>query len=306
MPIDPGRRRFANWVVDSEFPLTELPSTTGPADWRIAGDPSVLELRSCRWYQKADAADGRPWIWYGRSGNDDVLRFCGLGLVVVRRTSREIACLWRRRLGAGEHQQLLVNHVLPMVASSAGFLIGHASVVVRPSGGAVAIMGPVGAGKSTMTAFLVSKGWEILSDDRLVVDRAHRAWPVSNSVRLSPMAAERLGFHAVLPDGHHKVRVRLAEDAEGPAWMPASAPLERVILLERGDRVVELRAVTPGLAVQEILGSTLQLGMDLPSVRAGVFAEVASLVGAVPVERLRCPRDWDSLTAAEQLLLQGP
>jgi hypothetical protein len=306
MPIDAGRRRFADWVVDSEFPLTELPATTTAADWRIVADPSVFHQRHCRWYHKSDATDGLPWVWYGRSGDDDVLRLWGQGLVVARRAQREIACLWRRCLGAAEHQHLLINHVLPTLASSRGFLIGHASVAVRPSGGAVAIMGPVGAGKSTMTSFLVSKGWGMLSDDRLVVDRNHRVWPVSNYVRLSPTAAERLGYHAELPDGHHKVRVKLTGASGAPAWSPASAPLERVILLERGEGALELQAVAPGAAVQQILSSVLQLGMDLPSVRAGLFAAVADVVSAVRVDRLKCPRDWNSLTAAEQLLLQGP
>lgn len=51
-------------------------------------------------------------------------------------------------------------------------LLVHAAVVERHDGGAIALPGRPGAGKSTLTAALVARGWRFLSDEFLVIDPA--------------------------------------------------------------------------------------------------------------------------------------
>jgi len=52
------------------------------------------------------------------------------------------------------------------------YLLIHAAVVER-DGGAVALPGHPGAGKSTLTAALVARGWRFLSDEFLIIDPAN-------------------------------------------------------------------------------------------------------------------------------------
>jgi hypothetical protein len=295
MPTETTRRRFAAWVVESEFPLAELPPAAGPPDWRIVGDATALRRDGVRWYMRTRAADGLPWLWLGRCGDEDVLRFYGLAWCRIRHVTREIAVVWERRLGPPEYEHLLVNHILPLVASAAGFLVLHASVVVRPSGGAVAIVGPVGAGKSTLAGFLASRGWPILSDDRLIVSADHVAQPVAPDIRVSPDAASQFGFAFTLPPGHRKVRVRPGTHRDG-------APLERIVMLDRRDGPARLQPLSGSESVLDVLAALLQLGLDAPAVRGRVFAAVTDLVEAVPCARLQSPRDWPSLDIAEALL----
>lgn len=301
MPIE-VRRRFAGWIVESRYPLPELPESTGTPDWRVTADAGVLRRRSAAWYQQFMAADGLPWVWYGRSGTDDVLRFPGLGVVVIRPVARDIACYWRRHLEAGVVEHLLINHVLPLAASNEGRIVLHASVVARPGGGAVAFVGPVGAGKSTIAGYLASRGWPIVSDDRLIVNREHMALPVAPYLRLLPEAAARLGFDAPLPEGHHKVRVRV------PLHEAAAkgVPLERVVILKLGAGPVRFERLTGGMAVRELLGALLQLGLDSPGAQRRVFDEVATLVDAVPCDHLVLAHDWPQLADAERLLGEQP
>ena len=303
MRSDNGRCRFAGWVIDSEFPLVDLPASFDDADWRVIGDASVFRQRQCEWYQQFHPSDGLPWIWYGRSGQDDVLRIWGLGLVVIRHASREIACLFRRHLGPGEHEHLLVNHILPLLASAHGYLVLHASVVVRPSGGAIALVGPVGAGKSTLAGFLASRGWRLLSDDRLILDAGSLAWPVAPYVRVSTGVAAKLGIDAVLPEGHHKVRLRFGDD-RGGLRSGVGVPIERAVLLQTGPGPVRFSPLAPIDAVSELLGEALQLGLDAPTTQSAAFNAVVDLVAAVPCTRLTRPRQWESLAAAEALLQQ--
>lgn len=299
---EPGRHRFAAWTVASDFALPELVSASGPVDWRIVSEPAVFRRRHAEWYERADAADGLPWVWLGRRGTSDVLRFPDLGWVEIEADRATIACTWKRRLGADERAHLLINHVLPLVASLQGFLVLHASVVERPGGGAVAFVGRVGAGKSTIATYLAHQGWRVLSDDRLILDSAHRACAIAPYVRISPEFAARMGISAVPPEGHRKVRIRLREHAL--SWSLADASLERIVVLQRGERNA-IERIPPREATVEVMNAMVQLGLDQPPNRRAVFERVAGLVGSVPCVRLRMTSNWDSLEAADELLREG-
>lgn len=286
------RRKFAAWTVQSEFCLSELPVSTAPVDWRITRDATAANRNGVTWYHRLDAIDGLPWVWFGRRGRDDVLRFPGLGWCRFEANER-IACTWRKHLREQEFEHLLTNHVLPLAASRAGFLVMHASVAVRPEGGAVAFTGPVGAGKSTTALALVSQGWRMLSDDRLILDGDNRAYPVAAALRVSPDAASRFGHHAVLPAGHHKVRIRAGE-----RWASHDDPifLERIVFLEHGDAATSATRLPGRDASIAVLTSMLQLGLDQPHEQRRVFERVGSLVATVPVTRLRIAKRWESLS----------
>jgi hypothetical protein len=192
--------------------------------------------------------------------------------------------------------------VLPLAASRQGFLVLHASVVERPGGGAVAFLGRVGAGKSTIATYLAHQGWRVLSDDRLILDSAHRAFAIAPSVRISPEFAIRLGMSPARPEGHHKVRIWLSEYEL--SWSLADAPLERIAVLQRGERNA-IERIPPQDATIKVMNAMLQLGLDQPPERRGAFERVASVVASVPCVRLNLTSNWDSLEAADELLRGG-
>ena len=297
-----GRHHFAAWTIETDFPLDELACASGEIDWRIVSEPVTLRHRHAQWYERADAADGLPWVWLGRRGERDVLRFPGLGWVEISAAPQRIACTWRRHLGTEEPAHLLVNHVLPLVASTQGFLVMHASVAERPGGGAVAFVGRVGAGKSTIVTYLARHGWRVLSDDRLILDPGHRAYSMAPYVRISPELATRLGMNPARPEGHRKVRVRLREHAM--AWSVDHAPLEQIVVLQRGEQN-RIERIPPQAASIEVLNAMLQLGLDQAATRHAAFERVAGLVASVPCTRLTMTSNWDSLDAARELLGAG-
>src|SRR5688572_18590762 len=138
MESNEPRRRFAAWTVQSDFCLSELPISAEPVDWQILRDAAAANRSGITWYHRHDAVDGLPWVWFGRRGHEDVLRFPGLGWCTFEGNER-IACIWRKHLRDQEFEHLLINHVLPLAASRAGCLVLHASVAVRPGGGAIEI-----------------------------------------------------------------------------------------------------------------------------------------------------------------------
>lgn len=298
MANDVSRRKFAAWTVASEFGLPELSPSAAPVDWRIVRDAAAADRNHVTWYHRANAADGLPWVWFGRRDRLDVVRFPGLGWCRFDGNDR-IACVWRKHLSDREPEHLLTNHVLPLAASRAGFLVMHASVVVRPGGGAVAFTGPVGAGKSTTALALVSKGWRMLSDDRLILDDRHHAYPVAPYLRVAPDAASHFDQPAILPAGHHKVRLRAGN---GLASHGEPIPLERVVFLKNRDGATTASRLSGREASMTVLQSMLQLGLDQPQLQRRVFERVGSLIAAVPITSLQIAKRWESLPEIEAAL----
>lgn len=299
MAGDAPHRKFAAWTVQSEFPLPELPMSAAARDWTLGRDPSAARRDHVHWYAHADAADGLPWVWFGRRLDADIIRFPGLGWCRFDGSDR-IACAWRKHLGDQERQHLLVNHVLPLAASRAGALVLHASVVVRPGGGAVAFTGPVGAGKSTTALALASRGWRLFSDDRLIIGDDRNAHPIAPYLRVAPTAAAQFDHHALLPEGHHKVRLRA--DQQRLCWHDGPVALERIVFIETTDGGTDVSALTGRDASIAVLTSLLQLGLDRPAVRRRVFERVGALIGAVPITKLRMAKRWERLTEIEAAL----
>ncbi len=299
---DPRHVRFGPWIVESTVALPDLRPSLAGAHWRVSDEKATLRTRHAHWYQKTLAHDGLPWVWFGHCDDDHVLRFPGCAWCRIRVASREVSCDWQKALDAHAREHLLVNHVLPLAAAAAGFLVFHASVVQRPGGGAIAFVGRVGAGKSTTAAYLGARGWPILSDDRLIVDTAGMAFPIAPYVRVSPTVAARLGITATLPTGHHKVRVPLADHGAGMRAATKAVPLEQVILLERVEGSPSMQRMGGQEGMLALLHAQLQLGMDEPAVQRGTFSGVAAMAEAIVCSRLRLPADWVSLEAVREWL----
>ena len=154
----------------------------------------------------------------------------------------------------------------------------HAAAFLA-DGGAWAVLGGRGAGKSTTIAGLHLKGHPVLTDDVLVIDGGV-ALAGPRSIDLRGDAAE--GLEAVAAPARGGTRERIVLPA-----VPAEVPIVGLIFLEWGESL-ESRRLPPG----ELLGrlSRCRMARRLGEDPLGLL-EVAALPGWV-VER---PRAWGSL-----------
>ena len=169
----------------------------------------------------------------------------------------------------------------------------HASLVIAPSGVAVAILGDSGAGKSTTTIELLRRGWRLGSDDIVVVhhtDGGPVAHPVDRPIHLSDAAARLLGADPALgrpiPD---TVKKAYAVDTDlMPRRLSALVVLSN---LAEGDEVtarrVEGLAAVPTIAVS---ADRYRIG-KLPEHRQDFLSWTTRLCHDVPIWDLRRPAD---------------
>lgn len=120
--------------------------------------------------------------------------------------------------------------------------IVHAAALIAPDGGAVALVGPTHAGKSTLTLLLAAAGWPILGDDVIAVATGDAGAPQAIGLGLAPKlrrpmpprVAARAGAWA---DARRAARIG-AVDYLHPrsgelAAIDTAAPLRALVRLER-------------------------------------------------------------------------
>jgi hypothetical protein len=279
---------FGAWVT-SDVPL---PLAEG------AGVPRGAALR---------VRDGRP-----RRCSPGDLQLADLGVVagIQGQVSPERGTVWlqSRAAAPGLFWGAILGLALPHLLHARGGHVVHASCVAA-GGSAVAFLGAPRAGKSSVAAALIRRGWRLVADDALpVIARGDRvlAQPAFPSIRLFDETADwftrgdrsrTVPIHPLLP------RAWVLVD-EARQWQgPEAVPLRCLCLLDRSAKATtRLRGRAAVLAVLGASyhpppGAEPAAPMDLDAVRR--------LATTIPVLRLALPRDLpggpalaDAVTAA--------
>jgi predicted nucleic acid-binding protein len=153
-----------------------------------------------------------------RRGDDYLFDFPDGVQFVIRPDAAHIRASWPAPLDASVASVYLVSTVLAFVLRLRGYEVLHAASVVI-DGAAVAIVGPGGAGKSTLAACLAERGFTMLSEDvTALIDRGEcfEVLPSHARIRLWPDAATMLrGDAQALPflaDEDWKQYLELTDD----------------------------------------------------------------------------------------------
>jgi hypothetical protein len=166
----------------------------------------------------------------------------------------------------------------------------HAGAVVL-AGGAWALVGDKGAGKSSTLAHLYLTGHDVVTDDMLIVDEGCAlAGPRCLDLRAETAARLELGTPLGVIGDRERWRMQLGR-------LAPRVPLHGWIVLGWHDRT-EVTAVQ-GAERLAVLGR--HRAVRLPPTRPEVLLELSSL----PVLELRRPHRWDALAEAAERLLDA-
>jgi hypothetical protein len=218
------------------------------------------------------------------------------GRVLISPDGRELLC--EPDPVNAEWATIVSAQALPLAATIRGLEVMHASGVVL-DGRAVLLMGPAGAGKSSLAAALLRAGAELLSDDVVALQLSDGALIAhAGSVALQLRAAEDQRLSAA----QRTALGRPAGTVEGKrryvsGEAPDAAPLGCVFLLERSARepaVEQLGAVDPF----ELIASTFNLSVRTPARLRRQLDVVSVLASSGFVHRLRVQPGVDATRLA--------
>jgi hypothetical protein len=197
------------------------------ASWPRTGVRSISRVQVAGARRAAMQIELHPQAGHRFSG-------VGYGRFVVSADAREVRCA----PVAARWVRYLHGQVLPLVAGLWGRELIHAGGVLTARG-ALAVSGPSGAGKTTLTGALRAAGCGFLADDAVALERC-----ADGSVRAHPGPALRAVTHA---DG--------SETLEPVVAVAPTAPLYAICLLRRSPAqrqvaVEDLDPVDPGSLLQ--------------------------------------------------------
>lgn len=128
----------------------------------------------------------------------------------------------------------LLGSALGALCFQRGMAVLHGNAV-HAGDGALVCVGPPGAGKSTLAAEFMRRGYQILADDVVPFDDECRALPGIPRLKLLPDAAARLDIST---SGLRRVRPHIAkfEVPLGTAFRAAPSPIRWIYVLSRDPR----------------------------------------------------------------------
>lgn len=203
--------------------------------------------------------------------------------------------------GLGAWQRLLVAQVLPFAAVLCGLEVLHASAVAL-GGGAVAILGPSGAGKTSLAVALSRLGADFLTDDVLALsceDGRLLGHPGPAIAAIDSAEAERLRHGGGLdPEGLLGEDRREAVVRMAPSSSPL--PLRAIFVLDRRAAGPAQPHFEPVLEPTALLSATFNLLLLEPA-RLTALLEVCAIAARGRVERVAVGPGGDATALAGEL-----
>lgn len=257
-------------------------------DW----DAALLD-RLRRRGEIAGDADAPMTVWKFEVGGRRYERWMHAHMrFIIGADGRQIWAEWDGDVSPEYAAVHLLGPVIGYVAHLLGMLCLHAAAVLAP-GGALGLMGDPGAGKSTTSIALAFRGYPLLSEDHLVLDRradafhvlpgypAARLWPAS--VRMLVGAPEAL---PLLVPGFEK---RYLDLSGTPRAHGDPEPLRALYWLTPrvdDDGAPALEPLRPPAALNALLRNSYAGRLLDKAGRAAEFGALADLAGRVRVCRV--------------------
>ena len=305
-----ARYRLYGLVVEAPFPLPSAQITRARADVilrpadrrrlerarRLAG----MSERSSQWFECGRLADGTT-----------VLRWSDLFEFLITDEGRTIH--YHRLKNASDESLAvyLLGQVLSFSLLSRGLEPLHATAVVI-DGAAVAFLGDCGYGKSTLGAAFVSRGYSMLTDDVLALEKRRAVWMAHagpSRVKLFPAVARRV-LERSTGDRMNSGTAKLIVPLDAGEAIDGAAPLAALYILpdpETSRRAhgakTSVVAVTGQDAFLEITRAAFNLiHVDRERLK-NQFSVVSALARDVPVRRLAYARRLAALpTVCERVI----
>lgn len=301
--------RLCDLVLASNIPIPELPAAPDRSyDLRFTIDSSLgVAPATIEWFHTWHLPNGQLWVEFGRFGADHVLRYPAIGDFLVSTARDEIRCCPHPDVPLNTIRHVLLAQVLPLFLSGKKLPVLHASAIAVPIG-AVAFAGASGRGKSTLVSTFAVDGFEIITDDFLLLRKQGDhlvAVPSYPGLRLWPdTVTTLLGTRLSLPAAAH---ITTKKELFGPEHLRYSSDrvrLSAIYFLESAGEGVQIYPLRGPEAFVELVQSSFLLD---PSDREALEQQFRELTGLAKLPlffRLRYPHSYSALPEVKSAILK--
>jgi len=245
------------------------------------------------WFHYAPLEDG-----------SDYLRWTGLFEFLISADGRRIAARTLTDISQEAFQTYLLGQVLSFALLKQGIESLH-STVVAVDGGAVAILGDCGYGKSSLAAAFLHAGYPLLTDDVLVVKEegdSFFAYPGLPRIKLFPEVADLFLREQARGTPMNPDTTKLIIPLCPPLSWQTTAPLRAIYALRAPNakpqtKRITIRALSQRKSLLKLISSTFNTQIRTPDRLTRQFALAARLSDHIPVKSLSYPRDLSQLPA---------
>jgi hypothetical protein len=186
------------------------------------------------------------------------------------------------------------------------------STTVMVEGGAVALMGDCGYGKSSLGATFVKAGHALLTDDLLVLQRGPDgfiAYPGAPRVKLYPEIAKVIFGPRVRGLRLTRLTPKIIIPLTGARAQQTPVPLKAIYMLTppvsgHARKGVTIRRLSPRRAFLELVRNTFNMAVTDAGRLERQFRLASDLALEVPVKTLSYPRKLRMLAAAREAILE--
>jgi len=278
--------------IHSEIELPELaPAQANPDIVILFARADIFPPAGASASEKffADATEAR--VHYDGVGGFSIHRGC------------EIALAPEPQANLQEVRLTLLGPVFAILLHQRGLLVLHASAVAIDHR-AIAFLAEAGGGKSTTAAALLTRGYQLVSDDlvALAPDAAQPPWvyPAYPFLKLWPQAARALGQDLLAAP-------RVSPQLDKRIWRinnSSAAPVElkRIYLLDQGAHPGIESLAAPEAFIALVRHTFVALLLDATDTTQKHFQQCSILANQVPVRRLRIPTALEALATVAELV----
>jgi hypothetical protein len=258
--------------IGSDIPLLELPAAQGPEDVTIRLMPAAPnEVRSIEW---GDDAEGETRFRFAQVG-EFVLKG-GRQVIVTPDPRAELDLL----------RLYIQGMILAAVLYQRNYFVLHSSVV-NVGGHAIAFIGHVGAGKSSLAAAFHAAGYGMVADDNAAIslgDGCLHVLPAFPTLKVYPEIAVSLGYNSGAMVKLHHSQVKRAQPVSD-GFSAVSLPLTCIFALDR-EIPCGIRKLTPVESITEMIRHSVPTRWGV-SGNAQHLKSCAQLSNSLPVYRIR-------------------